>query len=131
MEKAGGTTEDIGHMTVFLKEESYRDAINKEWLKMFPDEHNRPARHANASRPYDWPMTAGNSVGHVKLHRVQTDVQAAGDLPVAQAVAYGVDHTPFGAREDVRVRGTATAHAVERDPSSAQSELPSPRLDGP
>ena len=46
MELAGGTTEDIGHMTVFLKEESYRGAINKEWLKMFPDEHNRPARHA-------------------------------------------------------------------------------------
>ena len=46
MEKAGGTTEDIGHMTVYLKEESYREAINKEWVKMFPDEHNRPARHA-------------------------------------------------------------------------------------
>ena len=46
MEKAGGTTEDIGHMTVYLKEESYREVINKEWVKMFPDEHNRPARHA-------------------------------------------------------------------------------------
>ena len=46
MEKAGGTIEDIGHMTVYLKEESYREAINKEWVKMFSDEHNRPARHA-------------------------------------------------------------------------------------
>ena len=46
MEIAGGSTEDVGHMTVYLKEEKYRDAINKEWLKMFPDEHNRPARHA-------------------------------------------------------------------------------------
>jgi enamine deaminase RidA (YjgF/YER057c/UK114 family) len=46
MERAGGTTDDIGHMTVYLKEEKYRDSINKEWIKMFPDEHNRPARHA-------------------------------------------------------------------------------------
>jgi len=46
MEKAGGTPENIGHMTVFLKEEKYRDSVNKAWLKMFPDEHDRPARHA-------------------------------------------------------------------------------------
>ena len=46
MEKAGGTPDNIGHMTVFLKEEKYRDSINKAWLKMFPNEHDRPARHA-------------------------------------------------------------------------------------
>ncbi|MGH7772045.1 MAG: RidA family protein [Candidatus Binatia bacterium] len=46
MELAGGTPENIGHMTVFLKEEKYRESINKAWVKMFPDEHNRPARHA-------------------------------------------------------------------------------------
>jgi len=46
MERAGGTTDDIGHMTVYLKEEKYRESINKEWVKMFSDEHNRPARHA-------------------------------------------------------------------------------------
>ena len=46
MKQAGGTPEDIIRMTVYLKEESYREAINKEWLKMFPDEHSRPARHA-------------------------------------------------------------------------------------
>ena len=46
MEIAGGSTEGIGHMTVYLKEESYREAINKEWVKMFPDEQDRPARHA-------------------------------------------------------------------------------------
>jgi 2-iminobutanoate/2-iminopropanoate deaminase len=33
-------------MTVFLKEEKLRDSVNKAWLKMFPDEHSRPARHA-------------------------------------------------------------------------------------
>ena len=46
MEVAGGTPDNIAHMTVFLKEEKYRDAVNKAWLKMFPDEHDRPARHA-------------------------------------------------------------------------------------
>ncbi len=43
---AGAKPEHVGHMTVYLKEERYRDSINKEWLKMFPDEHDRPARHA-------------------------------------------------------------------------------------
>ena len=46
MELAGGSPDDIVRMTVYLKEEEYRDAINKPWLKMFPNEHDRPARHA-------------------------------------------------------------------------------------
>ena len=46
MESAGGTPANIAHMTVFLKEEKYRDSVNRAWLKMFPDEHDRPARHA-------------------------------------------------------------------------------------
>lgn len=46
MEKAGGGPDNIAHMTVFLKEERYRESINKAWLKMFPNEDDRPARHA-------------------------------------------------------------------------------------
>ncbi len=46
LEEAGASPDNVGHMTVFLAEEKNRDAINKEWIKMFPDEHNRPARHA-------------------------------------------------------------------------------------
>lgn len=46
MESAGGTPDHIAQMRVYLKDEKYRDHINKSWLKMFPDEHNRPARHA-------------------------------------------------------------------------------------
>ena len=46
MEVAGGTTDDIVKMDVLLKDDNLRDAINTEWLKMFPDEDNRPARHA-------------------------------------------------------------------------------------
>lgn len=46
MESAGGTPDNIGTMKVYLKEEKYRDSVNKAWLKMFPDVHDRPARHA-------------------------------------------------------------------------------------
>ena len=46
MEAAGGTPDDIAHMKVYLKEEKLRDSVNKAWLKMFPDDHSRPARHS-------------------------------------------------------------------------------------
>jgi 2-iminobutanoate/2-iminopropanoate deaminase len=46
METAGGTPANVGYMKVYLREEKFRDALNKAWLKMFPDEHDRPARHA-------------------------------------------------------------------------------------
>ncbi len=46
METAGGTPENIAYMKLYLKEEKLRDSVNKAWVKMFPDEHDRPARHA-------------------------------------------------------------------------------------
>ena len=46
MEAAGGTPDNIASMKVYLKEEKYRDSVNKAWEKMFPDAHHRPARHA-------------------------------------------------------------------------------------
>ncbi|MBV8927172.1 MAG: RidA family protein [Bradyrhizobium sp.] len=46
VEAAGGTTADIIKMTVWLKDRSQRAPLNAEWLKMFPDEHSRPARHS-------------------------------------------------------------------------------------
>ena len=46
MEKAGGTTHNIAHVKVYLKDEKYRDTVNQSWVDMFPDEHDRPARHA-------------------------------------------------------------------------------------
>ena len=46
VEAAGGTTDDIIKMTVWLKDRSQRGPLNAEWLKMFPDEHSRPARHS-------------------------------------------------------------------------------------
>ena len=33
-------------MKVYLKDDKYRENVNGPWVKMFPDEHNCPARHA-------------------------------------------------------------------------------------
>ena len=46
VENAGGTVEDIGSIKVWMKDRGQREAVNRPWLKMFPDENNRPARHA-------------------------------------------------------------------------------------
>ena len=46
LETAGGAPENIASMKDYLKDEKLRDSVNKAWLKMFPDEHDRPARHA-------------------------------------------------------------------------------------
>ena len=46
VENAGGTVEDIGSIKVWMKDRGQREAVNRPWLKMFPDEDNRPARHA-------------------------------------------------------------------------------------
>ena len=46
VEAGGGTTDDIIKMTVWLQDRTQRAPVNTEWLKMFPDEHSRPARHA-------------------------------------------------------------------------------------
>lgn len=46
VEAGGGTTDDIIRMTVWLKDRSQRGPVNAEWIKMFPDEQTRPARHS-------------------------------------------------------------------------------------
>ena len=46
VENAGGAVEDIGSIKVWMKDRGQREAVNRPWLKMFPDENNRPARHA-------------------------------------------------------------------------------------
>lgn len=44
--KAGGASlDDVVHVTAFVKDEAGRAALNAEWLKCFPDPHDRPARH--------------------------------------------------------------------------------------
>lgn len=45
MEAAGGSTDNILKLEVWVKEPGYRVIVNQQWLAMFPDEHARPARH--------------------------------------------------------------------------------------
>lgn len=45
VQAAGGSTDHIVKMTVWMADRGARDALNVEWLKMFPDETSRPARH--------------------------------------------------------------------------------------
>ncbi|UDF31867.1 UNVERIFIED_ORG: RidA family protein (plasmid) [Roseateles sp. XES5] len=46
VEAAGGTTDDILKINVWMRDRSRREALNREWLAMFPDEASRPARHS-------------------------------------------------------------------------------------
>lgn len=46
IEAAGGTPEHIIKMTVWLRNQGDRTALNEQWSKMFPDPASRPARHA-------------------------------------------------------------------------------------
>ena len=45
VEAGGGSTDDIIKMTVWMTDRSLRPILNREWLKMFPDEKSQPARH--------------------------------------------------------------------------------------
>ena len=47
LEAGGATLDDVVRMTVYLKDDSLRDVLNKEWLAAFPDPHDRPARHVH------------------------------------------------------------------------------------
>lgn len=43
---AGGSVADVAHVTVFLKDRADRKHVDEQWLAMFPDPQDRPARHA-------------------------------------------------------------------------------------
>ena len=45
MRLAGGTTGDIGKVTVHLRDKGHRELVNQEWIKVFPDADDRPVRH--------------------------------------------------------------------------------------
>jgi 2-iminobutanoate/2-iminopropanoate deaminase len=48
-EAGGATTDDIAKIVVYLGNREDRALVNKEWVKMFPDEDNRPVRHTITS----------------------------------------------------------------------------------
>lgn len=44
VEAGGGRVDDIVRMVVWLRDRSQRQPLNDQWLAMFPDPHDRPAR---------------------------------------------------------------------------------------
>lgn len=47
---AGGSTDDIIKMTFWLADYREREALNREWIAMFPDPQNMPARQVVAAQ---------------------------------------------------------------------------------
>jgi len=39
------TLDEVVRITAYLKDNTAREHLNAEWLKCFPDPHDRPARH--------------------------------------------------------------------------------------
>ena len=45
IEAAGASPDDVIKVGVYMDDPTRRDAINRPWLELFPDEDSRPARH--------------------------------------------------------------------------------------
>ena len=45
MQAAGGTTDDILKLSVWMNSGESKKTLNEQWTAMFPDEGSRPARH--------------------------------------------------------------------------------------
>lgn len=45
LEAGGATLGDVVKLSVTVRDNAVRDAVNTEWLAAFPDPHDRPARH--------------------------------------------------------------------------------------
>ena len=50
VEASGASLDDIVKVTVWLADRSDRAAVNREWVAMFPDPDDRPARQAHATQ---------------------------------------------------------------------------------
>lgn len=50
IEAAGGTTEDIVKVTVWIRDRDMRPALNVPWVEMFPHADSRPTRHTMKGR---------------------------------------------------------------------------------
>jgi 2-iminobutanoate/2-iminopropanoate deaminase len=45
LEAAGGSVNDVVKVTMWMRNRSDRESVNRFWLEMFPDASDRPARH--------------------------------------------------------------------------------------
>ncbi|WP_306231589.1 RidA family protein [Agrococcus beijingensis] len=67
MTAAGGSTDNILKLTFWLADYRDRDALNREWLAMFPDASSRPARQVVAAQ------LDGGALVHADLVAVLAD----------------------------------------------------------
>jgi enamine deaminase RidA (YjgF/YER057c/UK114 family) len=70
---AGGTPDDILKLTVRLADPADREALNREWLAMFPDPRRRPARQVLAA------SLGGGALVHCDLLAVVPEGRALPD----------------------------------------------------
>ena len=42
---SGGSPSDVAKVSVYVKDRTIRPRVNPHWLRMFPDEDDRPVRH--------------------------------------------------------------------------------------
>lgn len=45
LRRAGGSPAHVARVSVYVRDRSIRPRVNPHWLKMFPDEDDRPVRH--------------------------------------------------------------------------------------
>ncbi len=45
LERGGATLDDVARLTVYIGSAEYRSLVNAHWVKVFPNEASRPARH--------------------------------------------------------------------------------------
>jgi 2-iminobutanoate/2-iminopropanoate deaminase len=45
LDAGGGSLQDLVKLSISIKDDAVREAVNAEWLACFPDPHDRPARH--------------------------------------------------------------------------------------
>ena len=48
LEESGASTQDVVKVDLFFADTADRSYVNPHWLRLYPDEHARPARHAHA-----------------------------------------------------------------------------------
>jgi 2-iminobutanoate/2-iminopropanoate deaminase len=88
VEEAGLSTDDIAHVTVFIGDASGRQLINKPWLQIFPNEHNRPARKTTT-----YPLPEG-----VQVQLQALAIAGAGRQPLEIPGLAHRDPLPMGAK---------------------------------
>lgn len=74
LDTAGGSVDDVLKLTVHLAEPGDREALNREWVAMFPDPASRPARQVLAARLDGTARVHCDVLAVVPAHSTDTDV---------------------------------------------------------